>query len=322
MNNIKTALVTGVTGFIGSALVRRLVSERVKVFCIVRTAGRDYSSLEGLPGVELINIKSFRKEEISKSLAGIRTDIVINLASYGVSQEDLDPEIMIEGNVNVVTSLLLATADWSLKKFIHTGSCSEYGESPGESLTENHSLQPTSLYGAAKAASVIYGNAFAIRLGIPFITLRLFGVYGVGEGRSRLVPFLIDCLKKDKPVNLTYGEQVRDFLYIDDVINAYVLAARSSGIVQNTVYNVCSGRPTRVRDVAEAVADIMKKPKELLLFGNRPYRPDESMYIVGDNTQFCKATDWKPEVTLYEGIRKMIEAANDVVLRGLSYGTV
>ncbi len=307
-----SALVTGATGFIGSALTRRLAEEGIKVSCLVRRQS-NAERLGPLPEVELIEVQSFRTSELQKALTGTIADVVFNLAASGVSQEDSDPEIMLEGNVNLVMNLLLAIRQWKIRQFVHAGSCSEYGLPMGrEPLTEQHPLHPISLYGAAKAASVLYGSALSARFNIPFVTLRLFGVYGIGEGPRRLMPYIIDHLRRDEPVDVTPGEQVRDYLYIDDVVEAFLRAANSGDHRERPgIYNVCSGMPVSVRDVGETVAKAMDKPPQLLQWGKRPYRPDEPMWMVGDNRRFVEATGWSPGVSLSEGIGRMIRAARN-----------
>lgn len=309
MVDFNSALVTGANGFIGSSLVRRLTAEGVAVYAMVR-ADSDHSRLESTPGIKVIQVQSFELTELQKSLTGVSAEVVFNLASYGVNPQDRDPEAMIEGNVNLVARLLLATADWPLKRFVHTGSCSEYGgnPSPNTFISEDWPLQPTSLYGAAKAASVIYGSALALQLRTPFVTLRLFGVYGFGEGPHRLIPYLIDRVNRGQFVDLTPGEQVRDLLYIDDVADAFITATQSDNLDSYAVYNLCSSQPVQIRDVAEAVADAMNAPRNLLQFGERPYRADEAMWIVGDNRRFKDATQWQPQIYLTDGIRRMIDS--------------
>jgi nucleoside-diphosphate-sugar epimerase len=238
-------------------------------------------------------------------------DVIFNLAAYGVSQEDCDPEALLDGNVSLVARLVQAAAVSPPKLFIHTGSCSEYG-SPlleGSPFTEEQPLRPISLYGAAKAASTLYGSALAARLGVPFVTLRLFGVFGIGEGHRRLIPYLIDQLRRDEPADLTPGEQVRDLLYVEDIVEAFVLSARDGNFAPSEAYNVCSGQAIRIRDVGEVVADVMEKPRGLLRWGRRPYRRDEPMWIVGDNRRFVEATSWRPRVSSAEGIRRIIAAS-------------
>ncbi len=307
MSTFRSALVTGATGVLGSALVEHLLARGVGTLCLVRP--KSFVQSRRLPSAaRAIEVSSFNASELKSKLAGVNADVVFNLASYGVQQADRDPAKLIEGNVGVLASLLEATASWPLRRFVHVGSCSEYGfpDSENVPIAETQPLRPASLYGAAKAASVLFGSALASQLHIPFVTLRLFGVFGPHESPDRVVPYLIRKLRKNEPVDLTPGEQVRDFLYEDDVMEAFVAAAESSAVQKGEVYNVCSGQPTRVREIGEAVADALGKPRQLLHWGERPYRADEPMWLVGDNRRFRTATSWQPRTSVEEGIRRMI----------------
>jgi UDP-glucose 4-epimerase len=302
----ESALITGATGFVGSRLVRRLAESGVEVIALVRK-GAELANLGGISRIRIVEVASFDLAELERALQGATSEVVFNLASYGVREKDRDPELMLEGNVHLVWRFLRVTAAWPLKWFVQTGSCSEYGQPSGRILLgEDQPLRPTSLYGAAKAAATLYGNALAHQLGIPFIVLRLFGVFGTGERAERLVPYLITQMKNDRPADLTPGEQLRDLVYVDDAVDALVAAAGSSDLKSGSVYNVCSSRPVRVREIAETVADAMQKPRALLRFGARPYRADEPMWLVGDNRRFTATTHWQPRTTLLEGVQRML----------------
>lgn len=304
--NFKSALITGGTGFIGTALINRLIQEKIKVYSIVRfNSNREETQKKD---VNYIFVESFKEDELKKKLAGLDVDMVFNLASYGVNPKDRDSHEMVTGNINVLSNLLLSLQKSSLNRFIHIGSCSEYGapEKTAQSIDEDQRLHPQSLYGAAKAAAYIYGNTLAKILDIPFVALRLFGVYGIGERPYRLIPYIINKLMKNEPVDLTGGEQVRDFLYIEDVIGAIITAAVSKKIIFYQPYNVCSGQGIKIREVGHMVAENMGKSEDLLLWGERPYRIDEPMWLVGNNQRFIQATDWYPSINLKEGINRMV----------------
>lgn len=313
MNGFRSALVTGATGFIGSALVQGLLAHGTETTCLVRSSPTATTSRKIPPGARVIEVASFQPSELKSKLASISADVVFNLASYGVQQGDRDPRRLIEGNVGLLTHLLEATANWPLRRFVHAGSCSEYGFAQRENvrITETQALHPNSLYGAAKASSVLFGTALAARLNVPFVTLRLFGVFGPHEGPDRLISYLLSKLRRDEAVDLTPGEQVRDLLYEEDVAAAFRAAAEAPGVKTGEVYNVCSGRPTRVREVGEAVADALGKPRHLLHWGERQYRDDESLWLVGDNRRFAEATSWRPRVSLEEGIHRVIAARSE-----------
>ena len=267
MINFSSAFVSGATGFIGSALAERLSREEVRVFCMVRP-NSDVKRIEFLQNTEIIEAKSLSDSKFINAIKKASPEIFFNLASYGVNEHNREPIQMFEGNIGVVTRLLMLASDMNIKHFIQAGSCSEYGEIIDKKLIdENVALNSRALYGSAKAAATLYGSAFARRLKLSFLTLRLFGVYGVGEGEHRLIPYLINKLNNNEVVDLTLGEQERDLLYIDDAVIAFITATRANLLKSYSVYNVCSGRPVKIRDVALKIAHLLGKSEDLLGFG-------------------------------------------------------
>ncbi len=311
MTSFRSALVTGATGFIGSALVQRLLADRIGVTCLVRARTRHSGALAALDGARVIESPSFSAAHLGAALAGVSADVVFHLASYGVHQADRDSAQLLEGNVSFLCDLLEATSSWRVQRFIYSGSCAEYGfpVPEGKPIPETHRLRPASMYGAAKAVTFLCGSALAARLATPFVALRLFGAFGVHEAPLRLAPYLIRHLTLDQPVVLTPGDQVRDLLYEDDVVDALIAAADGGAVQPGEVFNVCSGRATRVREVGEMVARALGKPLGLLQWGARPHRADEPLWQVGDNRRFTAATSWRPRITVQEGIERMVAAA-------------
>ncbi|MEX1134725.1 MAG: NAD(P)-dependent oxidoreductase [Acidimicrobiia bacterium] len=309
MNEEPTSyLVTGATGFIGRHLVTRLANYGASVFCLVSN-GRN--QLDRLPKVQGVTPVESGSKGFRQTLGGANPDVVINLAAQGVDPSSRDPDSLINGNVGVLVELISGLSESSPRVILHAGSWSEYAttEEPGP-ITENRPIGPSSIYGAAKASAALFGNALARQAGIPFVTLRLFNVFGVGEPPRRLIPYLVEQLRLSAPADLSPGDQTRDLVYVDDVVDAFLLASKTP-LEPFTAYNVCSSRPTEVRWIAETVADIMEKPRTLLRFGALRHREDEPLSVVGDNTRFVAATGWHPQTTVEEGIRSMIVARSD-----------
>jgi nucleoside-diphosphate-sugar epimerase len=301
---LASALVVGGSGFIGSALVARLVSEGTSVTCVVRPDSARARTHSLMAGVELASFDEFG------ALKQRRFDVAFNLASYGVNPSDRGPEQLIEGNVAVLARLLIAATNWSLRRVVHVGSCSEYAPAnPPKLLGEDQPLAPTSTYGAAKAAATIYGTALAQQLGVELVTLRLFGTYGPGEAEHRLIPHLIDRLRRDERAEISSGEQCRDLTYVGDVVAALIAAAEAPALPSYRAYNVCSGVPVRIRDLAELVARLMRKPPELLGLGRARLRDGETAWLVGDPGQFRAAVAWKPRIGLEQGVQLTLDAA-------------
>lgn len=302
MTELETAVVTGSTGFIGSALVRRLATEGAEVICLLR-ADSTPERLQDVSGVRLARLDALADLEVPDRA------VVFNLGSYGVRPDQRDAEPLVEGNITSLVRLVTAAQRWRARRLIHIGSCAEYApmDSP-QLIDESHPLGHASVYGASKAAAHLVGTAWARRLAVDLVTLRLFGTYGPGEAAHRLIPHVATCLARGERVPLTSGEQVRDLTYIDDVVDACLTAARSDHLAQHSAYNVCSGVPVRIRDVAEKLARAMGQPLERLAFGEAGLRDYETAWLVGDPQRFQAATGWKPQVDLDQGIRRSVDA--------------
>jgi nucleoside-diphosphate-sugar epimerase len=299
------ALVVGATGFLGSALTSRLLREdwEVSYFRFAHLPPEPESQLEGATPLEAA---SGRTGHIWQALGDLAPEVVFHLAAAGVNPEDREPTQLLDGNLNLIHAVLGALAERPPAAFVYTGSCSEYAPAdPPRRLSEDDPVLPPDLYGAAKAATTLWATALARHFGIPLVALRLFHFYGPGEPARRLVPSLIHGLRTGQPVPLTPGEQVRDLLFVEDVIGA-LLAAATERVPPYQVYNVCSSTPVRVRELAELTARLMRKPLDLLEFGSLPYRPDDQMWMVGDNRRFRSLTGWRPGWDLEAGLARTI----------------
>ena len=259
-----------------------------------------------LDGIELIQTPSYSEGDLKESLKGICPDIVYNLAAAGVNQDVTDPMALMAGNVEVVVNLLRVLGSPNTK-FIHAASCFEYAShGAGMGIPEDWPLNPHSQYGAAKIAAWHCGRLLAQQLKMPFMTLRLFGCYGPGESSTRLLPYLVRKLTANEPIDLTPGDQIRDLLYIDDMVEG-LFAAANVHIDQHSVYNVCSGHGSSVRNLVSTVCDIMGRPVSLLEWGARPARPGEPKWIVGDPARFTTASGWQSGIGLTDGLRRTID---------------
>jgi nucleoside-diphosphate-sugar epimerase len=296
----KRVLVTGATGFLGGALVHSLKSLGAEIHALARAAQ--------LSGTKVLTVSSYSPEEVYATLAGTSIDVVFHLGAYGVKPDERDHELLLRGNVEVTAAIVQALAP-SRPRMIFAGSCAEYapGVAP-QRMDESHALAPLSVYGAAKAAAHLCGCAMARQLGIEFVTLRPFGIYGPGEARHRLIPYLARALAAGETPNLTPGEQARDWIYVDDAVEAFVRAALVE-LSPYSAYNVCSGVPVSVAEVARMVARTLGKEDSDLGLGRTSYRPDEPRWVVGDPKRFFDATGWTPKVELGEGIRRTVEWA-------------
>lgn len=305
-----TALVTGASGFIGRALTARLRETGRRVIA----AGREASALPTAD--RTLRLAFPDPEAVRQALARETVEIVFHCAAYGVNPADRDPATMRAANVAAVGAWIEAAAALGARAVVHLGSCSEYGLVPEQRpIGEDRPLQATDLYGASKAAGGLEGAAVAARLHIPFVWMRLFGVFGPGEAAHRLLPYLHARLRAGARVDLTPGRQMRDYLYIDDAVAGLIAAGDAALAGQGGPYNLCSGRPLAIRAVAEEAARAMQVPLDRLAFGARDYRPDEPLWMVGDPARLAAATGFRATIGVEDGIARMMHALDQNAAR-------
>lgn len=301
----KKILVTGATGFIGKNLVESL-KEKFEVYALIL----DEKEKNVIPQIDYILWKTFfdRENEI-KTLDGKKLgkiDTVIHLASYGVNPKDNDIDKMIESNINLTKDLILNLERVSCKNIIFTGSGFEYGDKGKIKLKEDMELNPFSLYGATKVSAFLIGKKLCESLGINYINLRLFNIFGEYEGSNRLIPQIINNYLEGKELNFTAGNQVRDYLYIKDIIEVYEMILEKN-IYNNETYNVCSSEEITIKEFITKVADTIGINKDFLNFGAIPSRKEEALYIVGDNSKLKRDFDWNRKYSYEFGIKNMYD---------------
>ena len=303
----KTIFLTGATGFIGSHLLKRLIKEGCKVHISIRPDSflwrieefkNDFTSHK-------IDLTDF--EAVKLLIQQIKPAIIFNLAAYGVDYRQQNIHQTIDINLIASANLFEAFRINNGHRFIHTGSCSEYGKK-NKPISECDLLDPTSVYGATKASSVhlLSSMAKGMQTG-KLVILRPFGVFGEYEGLHRFVPQVIDKLKNGHAVQMTLGEQIKDYIYIDDLIDAYI----SSLIVplENKVeiINIGSGKGIAIKYLALIISNHLGANDELLQFGALPYRPDEIMYSVANINKAKSLLEWEPKVSIEQGLEYTIK---------------
>ena len=192
------------------------------------------------------------------------------------------------------------------KIFINTGSCFEYGYVENSKIYETTPLIPASLYGSSKVSGVIMSKTFAKINNIPLITLRPFGTYGKYESDYRLLPQLLNAGLKNKPLSLTKGEQIRDYLIVKDVAEAFI-STLYFDLPLYEEYNICSSNEITIKKFVEKIATTLKFDMDLFRFGDLKYRENELMYYVGNNSKFMKFSSWKPSAYEDEDIINLFE---------------
>lgn len=312
------ALVTGGTGFIGSNLIKDLITREWEVYALVRNNSTlGYKRLNEIKNINYVYAEDLFNYDYDKSVKILKGnirgkiilpqfDVCFHIASYGVDYRQQNINEIIDGNIKFTIDVLNFCKENRTKKVVNTGSCFEYGINEKEKLTEEHNVRPQSLYGAAKASAVMIANTYAKKYNIPLVTLRPFGIFGENEGIHKLVPQIMKAIILNERLKMTFGEQIRDYLYIEDLVNAYI-AIGSHSVPLYEVYNVCSSSEMSIKELVVKTVDIAKSDLELFEFGAVPYRKDEVMYFVGENWKMREYTGWKPQYSLVEGLQRTYE---------------
>lgn len=300
-------LVTGAAGFLGSHLVPRLIDAGADVCALDQLRAQRWPELEraGVGSALRDDVRSLAEPVHDPTLA--RVDTIVHLAAVGVAPGASDVRDVVNGNVDGTLAVLLAAHRLGAR-VVYCGSCFEYGS--GAQWSEDALPAPTSEYGAAKAAGWLLAHAFARRTGLEVISLRPFTMYGPGEPPSRLVPSVVRRALAGRPIDLTPGDQARDFVYVEDAADAFVAAATCREAVGGT-FNVCTGAPVTVRDLVHAVLNATGSTSEAR-FGALPYRPTELTILSGDPSQAARVLGWRARVSLEEGLRRTIAWFRDI----------
>lgn len=308
LNGARVVL-TGATGFVGAALAKRLlVTLDCEVHAITRPSGGDLWRLSGIENQIVWHKADLTNESAVRDLlATIDPDVVFHLATYyAPDSTGIDPRAIVD--VNVTAGLVLASACAklpSLRLLVNVGTCAEFGDLR-EPACEDSPLAPNSVYASTKAAGSIVMRQAAEEHGVPFTTLRLYNMYGEYEKPSRLFPHVVLSLIDGRDVPLTAGEQAKDYTYVGDVVDAFLLAAAQPDVSAGETYNIASGQTISIRAFIESIASHFPDAEDHLLWGAAPYRENE-MWFQGATADKARASlGWVPRQALDESVADVV----------------
>jgi polyisoprenyl-phosphate glycosyltransferase len=247
-------LVLGAGGFVGANLLRRLLKYREDVFGVVRTlpAWR----LDGIDRRHILEADLIDLAATRNLVANVRPSTIFDCIAYGAYSFETDQELIYRTNFTALVQLMELLADTGFSAFVHAGSSSEYGTNSAGPL-EEASLQPNSHYSVSKVAASNYISYVGNIRRLPVLNLRLYSVYGPLEDLSRLIPNLVAKGLKGAFPPLVDPNTSRDFVYIDDVCDAFVqAAARLTPDIYGQSFNIGAGRATTIREVAKVAGDV------------------------------------------------------------------
>ena len=245
----KNIIIFGGTGFIGKHLIKKLKKLKFNVSSVSRNKPTKKSTLKGVKYI-LCDISNYNQLKKIK----YNYDYVINLSGNIDHKNKLQTnKIHYLGCKNLSNFFLKK----KIKLFIQAGSSLEYGNLKSPHI-ETKKSKVQSFYASAKLKSTNYLFGLNETNKFPFIVLRLYQVYGPGQKSDRLIPYVINNALKNKNFDCTNGRQLRDFIYIDDLINLFIKILNKKNITHD-IYNVGTGKPQRVRDLIKLIIRLIKK---------------------------------------------------------------
>lgn len=304
INKGDSVLVVGGSGFIGRYLVGRLIAIGAEVTVIGKTLRLNSDQLP----YKFIQADIAHKNQL-KNLKYIRFDYAFNLGGYIDHRKYMNGgHAVIDSHYVGLLNLLDAINYESLKGFVQVGSSDEYPDSlfaRAETLRE----APISPYSCSKVAATHLIQMLAKTESFPGVVLRPFLVYGPGQSQNRFIPQIIMGCLQDMCFPASDGQQLRDFCYISDVVEAMILSA---GMTEGfgEVINIGSGNPIKIYDLIMLIKDMVGAGTPL--FGKVPYRKAESMTLFSCTEKAKAILNWSPEVSMADGLKLTIRyyAAN------------
>lgn len=292
-------LVTGGTGFLGSHIVRALVSAGHEVIAL----RREKSSLDRCTDFakQVIWLNHNAPDWIQQAIAE-KPMAIIHSAWAGVTAAERADWKFQATNLALFTDLLQIADNVNLQHFIALGSQAEYGPINGR-VDENHPCRPETAYGATKLACLALLEGFARQKGLAYVWLRLFSLYGPGEGEQWLIPGLIRQMKLGQSPQLSGCEQRYDYLHVHDLAAALLAVLRQPE--KSGVFNLSSNASLPLKQVVQLIKNHTGCRAEPA-FGALPYRSGQSMHIEGDSTRFNQGFAFQPQITIIEGLHNLI----------------
>ena len=298
----KRILITGGSGFIGRHLQKKLSDYGAIIWIIDKNPAHVKSA-------NVIQCDICDYENLKSEIQNISPEIVFHLAAYIDRTSEFNIiRKMIEVNLVGTLNLFESLKDSYCKSIIIAGTSEEYGNNQVP-FKEDYREDPVSPYSFSKVCvSHLSKMLFNIHK-LSSIILRPTLAYGPGQEETMFIPALIKTLLRNESFMMTLGEQTRDFIYIDDLVDAYIKAG-AVGRHIGEIFNIGLGKPHKLKDVAYRIASFLNK-ESLLKVGGKRYRKAEIMSYYADISKAKSCLNWMPQIDIDEGLKRTVESYSD-----------
>lgn len=299
---MKTAIVTGANGFVGSALLRELTDRGVAVWAVIKDTNENIESICSLPGVTIVYCEMDELATLPQKIKVPQPDIFYHLAwagSTGPARADYELQFT---NARWTVDAVNAAKALGCRRFLGAGTLAEYdvnAYSPVDGSTPN----AVSCYGVAKIAAHLMSKAECNRLGVEHLWAYLSNTYGIGNYTSNFVNFAARTMITGQPANFTPGEQPYDFVYVSDIAQGLYCIGESGKT--NYAYYIGSTKPAKLKEFIKIIRDEID-PEVSLHLGAVPFNGVPQPASTFDCTKLVEDTGYSPRVPFQEGIRQTV----------------
>ena len=296
-------LITGATGFIGQNLLPEIIDKfpEIRILTLNRRMEKamalfPFSQCEHVEGLPMETIKRFSPE------------VAFHLATFTTAENSFDCiKPLIETNITFGTELLSILGDCAdFKLFVNTGSFSEYS-------TGADKINDAYLYSATKSAFRVIVDYYSRLKGFNYITAIPYSVYGGKPTVKRLIDYLIESINAKNPVSMTGGEQILDFIHINDVTSFFIHVLKHPALFESLnngeEFHLGTGTGLSIKDLASIIEEVSGE-KCNILWGGRPYREQDIMYAVAPTAKNRELINWRACITIKEGLSTLFERIN------------
>ncbi len=312
--DIRFALVTGADGFIGSHLVDLLLSRGIKVRALCQyNSFNSWGWLDNVrhPGLEIV-CGDVRDAAFCRHISR-DVDTVFHLAALiAIPYSYVAPESYVDTNVTGTLNMCQAARDMGVERLIVTSTSEVYGTAQYVPIDEKHPRQPQSPYSATKIGADAIAKSFFNAFGLPVVIARPFNTYGPRQSARAIIPTIISQIAAgNSEIKVGDLTPTRDFNYVADTCRGFLALAEADGIEGEEI-NIATGTEISMADTLATIAEVMERKVEFVVDPAR-IRPSASevFRLCGDNSKITALTDWRPEVTLREGISSTVKWFTD-----------
>ncbi len=294
----RQVLVTGAGGFIGSHLAEALCNAGARVRAMVH-----YNAL--LSHMDVYSGDICDRDSVRTAVRGM--DTVFHLAALiAIPYSYRAPESYIRTNIQGTMNILQEARECSVRRVVHTSTSEVYGTARYTPIDEAHPLQGQSPYSASKIGADKMAEAFYFSFGVPVVTVRPFNTFGPRQSARAVIPTIITQCLRGEEVRLGSLAPLRDLNFVTNTVEGFILAGLSEKAVGCTI-NLGSGREISIGDLAELIGQLSEQPLRITS-DNQRIRPERSEVgrLLACNALAKEILDWKPRVTLEDGLRQTI----------------